>query len=484
MPGRRLTAWLLLTVLLAACLPMAEQSPGPTGVMPTAVQVGTPLPTRIPFPPGQLVDYIAQTGDTLPAVAAHFHTTVDEIRQANPGIPDYATTLPPGYPMRIPAYYVPLTSLPFPILADSEVVNGPSAVGFDVRSEIESRPGYLSQLSDYAFRRTRPAWEVIEVVARNYSLHPRLLLTLLEYQTHALTKPFPDEGDETYPLGYENTRFRGLYRQLLWAAEMLNDGYYGWRMGTLEDFDTRDGFLVRPDPWLNAGTVALQMLFAALEPQEDYQLAISPEGLLQTYLQLWGEPSSYAIELIPANLQQPELSLPFASNRTWSYTAGPHYSWGTSLPLGALDFAPPSPETGCYPSLEWVTAPAAGLVVRSGEASVVLDLDGDADERTGWVIFFFHIATAERIAAGTQVDKGDPIGHPSCEGGQSTGTHVHIARRFNGEWIPAGGALPFVLDGWVASYGAEPYEGTLTRGSRVVPASVASSAENRVSAGE
>jgi hypothetical protein len=36
------------------------------------------------------------------------------------------------------------------------------------------------------------------------------------------------------------------------------------------------------------------------------------------------------------------------------------------------------------------------------------------------------------------VKTGDRIGHPSCEGGAANATHVHIARRYNGEWIPAG----------------------------------------------
>ncbi|MES0340644.1 MAG: hypothetical protein ABUK15_11410, partial [Anaerolineales bacterium] len=69
-------------------------------------------------------------------------------------------------------------------------------------------------------------------------------------------------------------------------------------------------------------------------------------------------------------------------------------------------------------------------------------------------------------------------GHPSCEGGRATGTHVHLARKYNGEWIPAGGAIPFELGGWITAYGDDAYEGTLTRGSRVVPASSSGTEEN------
>mgnify|MGYP001817902260 FL=1 len=65
----------------------------------------------------------------------------------------------------------------------------------------------------------------------------------------------------------------------------------------------------------------------------------------------------------------------------------------------------------------------------------------------------------------TRVDVGDPIGHPSCEGGFSESTHLHFARKYNGEWIAADGPLPLILSGWqVFSSGAE-YEGTAVRGS-------------------
>jgi murein DD-endopeptidase MepM/ murein hydrolase activator NlpD len=271
-----------------------------------------------------------------------------------------------------------------------------------------------------------------------------------------------------------------LFRQLLWAAERLNDGYYGWRQGTLREFETADGRLYRPDPWQNAGTVAVQHLLAGLYGGGELDRALAPEGLSATYRSLWGDPFAAAMELIPGDLQQPELTLPFEPGRIWDFTGGPHPSWGTSLPHGALDFAPPAVQGGCVSSEEWAVAPAAGVIARSGESAVVLDLDGDGDERTGWTLFFFHIAEQGRIAAGQRVQAGALLGHPSCEGGRSTGTHFHLARRYNGEWLPAAGALPFTLDGWVAAAGGQPYEGTLTKGSLVVSACTCTTHANRI----
>jgi LasA protease len=468
-------------IMLAGCSATPEvNEPAPTPVEIFIDPGATPIPTRAPFPAGEIFSYTAQNGDTLEAIAAHFNSTVAEIRDANPDLPEAVTTLPAGYPMRIPAYYEPLGGPAFKILPDSEVANGPTAVGFDIENEIRSSPGYLAGLESYANDKQRTSWNVVEVISANYSINPRLLLALLEYQTGALSRPDVPDDVLRYPLGVEDFRWRGLYLQLSWAAERINNGYYGWRTGTLDELTLADGLVLRPDPWQNAGTVAVQSFFAGVYGEEEFERAVSPAGFYQTYYQLWGDPFELEQVFIPGSLQQPELILPFMPNRIWDFSGGPHHSWGTSLPLGALDFAPPSEQSGCIPSDEWFTAPADGVITRSEEATVVLDLDGDGDPRTGWVLFFYHIATEGRIPEGTAVRQGDLLGHPSCEGGRATGTHIHVARLYNGEWIPAGGSIPFVLDGWVAAYGDEPYEGTLMKGSKIVPASPSSKAENQI----
>jgi hypothetical protein len=119
--------------------------------------------------------------------------------------------------------------------------------------------------------------------------------------------------------------------------------------------------------------------------------------------------------------------------------------------------------------------------VRSDRNIVVLDLDGDGNEQTGWAIIYLHIANKNRIPAGTWVETGDFLGYPSCEGGRATGTHTHIARKFNGEWMTADGPIPFVLSGWRVHAGLQPYKGTLTRGDQVVVASQVGAFTSRIS---
>jgi hypothetical protein len=79
------------------------------------------------------------------------------------------------------------------------------------------------------------------------------------------------------------------------------------------------------------------------------------------------------------------------------------------------------------------------------------------------------------------VRAGDRIGHPSCEGGVTTGTHLHLARKYNGQWIPADGDLPFVMDGWVSSGAGWPYDGYLERGDVTLEACACRDDTNQIS---
>ena len=428
------------------------------------------------------MDYIAQTGDTLPGLAARFNTTVSEIFEANPIIPRDASTMPPGMPMKIPIYYRALWASPFQILPDHAFVNSPSSIGFSTSAFVAEHDGWLKSYRVYAGGAWRSGAGMVDYVANNYSLSPRLLLALLEYQTGALSK---SQMPPRSSLGLRRTYYESPYLQLVQAANILNNGYYGWRIGNLLEFDLADGSLLRPDPWQNAASVGIQYYYSHMFSGETYARATGPDGLARTYTSLFGNAWDDPTVLIPGSLLQPELTLPFRSGYTWAYTGAPHTAWGTGEPFAALDFAPPSEHSGCFVAEEeqYATAVADGFVIRSDLDGVLLDLDKDGDERTGWVIYYLHLATPGRVAAGQELQRGELMGYPSCEGGQVTGTHVHVARKFNGEWMPADGPVPFVMDEWVPHNGERAYQGTLTRHGITVTACECGDAFTAVSAG-
>jgi len=471
----------LLALALSSCAPRESTSSVENLITPRA-PTAIPAPTsgRPQYSPGELVDYIAQNGDTLPALASRFNTTVEEIMSANPVIPNDATTMPVGLPMKIPIYYLALWGTAYQSIPDDAFVNGPAHIGFNTSAFLATTNGWLKNYRVYAGGKNRTGAEMVDYVAINYSISPRLLLAILEYQGGALTQP--ERPSDKYLLGFRRTFYESPYLQLVIAANTLNHGYYSWRGGNLTEFDLLDHSLTRPDPWQNAGSVAMQYYFSRIFSGDKYYASIGPEGLARVYQTFFGDPWLDPTITIPGSLRQPDLRFPFLAGHVWAYTSGPHTGWGTSQPYAALDFAPASDVSGCYTVARdlHTTAMADGLIVRADVDGVILDLDKDGDERTGWVLFYLHTATDSRISVGREVKAGDPIGYPSCEGGSSTGTHVHVARKYNGEWILADGPLAFNLEGWIASGGEQIREGILTRGALVITACECSDFGTRV----
>ena len=125
---------------------------------------------------------------------------------------------------------------------------------------------------------------------------------------------------------------------------------------------------------------------------------------------------------------------------------------------------------------------ASGVVSRSGFGAVVVDLEGDGFTGTGWAITYMHLDNRDRVISGAKVNAGDRFGHPGCEGGVTNGTHVHIARTYNGRWISADGTLPFDIGGWVSGGAGVEYNGWLSKGDEVKVADVLLTPENAITA--
>lgn len=458
-------------------LPRATDTPLPsatpdllTRLLPPTPIPGSPEVTPTPDPPrpqptmrAEAEWYVVAPGDSLGAIAARYGVGPGQIILAN-GIlnPDLLSV---GQALEIPAPIVQPEGPSYKVLPDSALVYGPASILFDLGNFSGSWSSYLNTYSETVDGVELSGPGIVLQVAEQYSIDPRLLLALLEVQGGWVRSATVNGVAGTYPLGHIAPGSEGLFAQLSWAADQLNLGYYRWKSGWAGPFVFGDGRVVPAGSGINAGTAGVAQVFSQLVDVETWRQVMSEGGFAARYRELFGDPFLTAIEpLVPQAPEGAAMRLPFEDGTTWSFTGGPHPAWGSGAAWAALDFAPPGNALGCVWSNAWVTAVGDGPILRARNGEVVQDLDGDGHEQTGWVILYMHIHSTDRVQPGQLVHAGEAIGHPSCEGGLSNGTHVHLARRYNGEWIAADGPIPFNLDGWISGGLGAEYDGTMTRG--------------------
>ena len=453
-------------------------TPTPNDAKPVLTPTTTPIPSYDTAP----FLYYAQSGDMLSAVASRFGVKESEI--TSDADLTKTTLIDPGTLLVIPNHITEPMTPNIQIMPDAEVIFSFTAVKFDVHDYVQKAGGYLSTFRDYL---GSTGWingdDAVKRLAYENSINPRLILGLLEFESRWVQGQPVDAFHKDYPMGFNDYHFKGMSVQLVWAINNMAIAYYGWRAGTITHLQFPDGTTLRIDPRLNAGSVAIQYLFSRVHSQSQWEQIINPEsGFPAMFKEMFGDPWARAEAvnpIFPAALNQPPLTLPFEPGAEWSLTGGPHNAWGqistdfygqNHSVAAAIDFAPSTDHGGCDPTPTWVTAAAPGLVVRSDNGAVMVDLDGDGYEQTGWDILYMHVGKKDRVPVGTWLEVNDRIGHASCEGGVTTGTHLHFARKYNGEWVTADGPIPFIMDGWRVVAGEKAYEGKLVRGDQVVTA--------------
>ena len=418
--------------------------------------------TKEKYIPSQFDTYKTWNGDTLPIISRRFNINYELLQKANPNL-HKTDHLKKNVIVILPEISINTNPKPFLIIPDSEAIYGPGQLNLNIEEEVKKySQGWLWQIeagNEYLL----PGWQIVHNIAMEYSVNPRILLALIEYQSGLISGTTTTNSIIQYPLNVQEWKFAKLPNQLMWAAEQLNNGYYGWRHGRLKELKLAENEIYQLHPHLNAGTVAIYSFFSSLYSEPLFKKAIGPDGFSATYKQLFGDPFQYQIDIIQPGLSQPTIDLPFEPGVIWNYTGGPHNAWRDSGPWAAIDFAPQLAEPGCTESNDWIIAPADGIITRMGTGVVAQNLDNDGSELTGWTLIYAHLLPEKyKLRVGKIIQKGERLGRPSCEGElETTGTHLHFARKYNGEWIPADGPPIFQLDKWHVIGEHRPYRGKL-----------------------
>jgi LasA protease len=430
----------------------------------------TPVPLieaiPIPTPDGPPFSYhVLEEGESLSYISWLYDTPIEDLVAMNDlAGPD--ALIQTGQSLRIPLQLDTIAPKHL-LLPDSEVVYSPGYIDFNIKEFIESKAGYLVGYSEYVDGQQLTGVEIVERVAQQFSVGPRLLLALLEHYGGWVTNPQPTAEAINRMLGPNNPRGASLYLALGWTANRINAGYYGYKRDGFWVFSLGDRKRAVTPQGLNAGTVGVQNILALHSDWDTWQQELSPDGLLKDYRILFGDPKAHAVEpLVPKSLVQPSLSLPWAKGQGFYVSSGPHPAYADGSGWAAIDFGPPDILGNCFYSNEPSTAAGSGVIVVARNGAVELDLDGDGNIQTGWVLQYLHLVldADQPVQVGQQVNQGDIIGYASCEGGLADSSHLHFSRRYNGEWMEAGGSVPMNLSGWIVQRTLAPYEGFLKNG--------------------
>ncbi|HMQ55105.1 MAG TPA: LysM peptidoglycan-binding domain-containing protein, partial [Anaerolineae bacterium] len=288
--------------------------------------IATAVPA-MPIPTPAMEPYAYHTvavGESLTYIAELYETEIETLVRLN-GLSGPDAFIQIDQVLRIPL----ATDDPGPsdfILPDSEVIYSPAYVDFDTAKFAKKKGGYLVDYVEYVDGYARTGPEIIELIAERFGVGPRLLLALLEHYGGWVTNPTLSEEKISMPLGPRNIYANSLYHGLAFTANRINAGYYGYKRDGFWVFELADYSRAVTPQGLNAGTVGIQNLLAVHSDGDTWLEELGPDGLMATYRKLFGDPAKYALKqpVVPFDLTQPPLSLPWGQGKGFYFTSGPH----------------------------------------------------------------------------------------------------------------------------------------------------------------
>lgn len=247
------------------------------------------------------------------------------------------------------------------------------------------------------------------------------------------------EGKLQYAAGIKSSRLKGFDQQMEWLTSKLVEHYYGHKYDEPTEIPTI--------PNLNAGSFAVHSVLALTNGEDALDPTKLPERgrrFIAIYRRFrdpledvwWKPPQGREQASAPRVGQQdnaigilqtqPYMLLPWTDDESWHFTGGPHNYSGNccSRPWSSLDYAPQGP-AGCdWTSYSQVKAARRGTVVESSYALVKVDHQQEVWEEP-WLTSYFHLRS-RTVTEGNNVTTNTMLGYPSCQGGATSGVHLHF----------------------------------------------------------
>ncbi|MGD9007805.1 MAG: fibronectin type III domain-containing protein, partial [Desulfobacteraceae bacterium] len=298
-------------------------------------------------------------------------------------------------------------------------------------------------IEDYLLQNAPHLVEYAETISHwcGYSsISPKIIIALIEYQTGLISNKQPDLNDMQKPLSSLSDS-TGFSMQVKDVAAQLADGYYSWRKNQQpSDQNILENFL---DQKSNVQLKAQQQNFRNLY----YQLfpEISESGDAQQLQSL----------VYGAAPTDNFLQLPYPVGESWNYGGSHTYNGSGDYPQSSLDFNGGSWSWGTDTSDLWVVAAHGGQVVVHSSCNVeVVGSDG-------WSTTYYHldnvvVETDQTVTRNTPLaNYADNSAQALCQGGSSSGPHVHFSLKYDGSYEHLDGVK---LSGFSVHTGRDSYD--------------------------
>lgn len=279
--------------------------------------------------------------------------------------------------------------------------------------------------------------EVILHWAGYASINPKLLLALIELKSELISEPDPEKL--TSPLQGLSAK-QGFDQQIEDVALQLSARFYAFEQALAQQSTQR----------ITANTPATLALVSLLKLDNSHTHQQTAKSLNQHSINdlLFGYSALFDGESLlidPLKNQQQlntpqviepaanfSLSFPWPSSYAW-YSGGAHSNTGSGYPYSSLDFNNGSGGWGS--STPWVQASHGGTVTRYSSCNIRVT------HPNGYATSYYHMDNLQ-YRSGDVVQAGAWLGRYAsnysqalCEGGQSSGPHLHWSLLYNGRFV-------------------------------------------------
>ncbi|MCH9698782.1 MAG: peptidoglycan DD-metalloendopeptidase family protein [Gammaproteobacteria bacterium] len=328
-------------------------------------------------------------------------------------------------------------------ISDHHFVYNSDLVNFNLNEYLKTHAPHLLPYSEY-----------ISHWSGYYSISPKVILALIEMQSSMISQPgTPGSMDNPLEQLAEETGFNEQIKDVL--AHLYSDFYQYQTNNQQRKSEVNDT--------VNAATYALMNLLRGDISKDEFASRVESDktGFKDVYKQLF--PNEATSELnktvnIPQGAQPPAgfLQFPWKIGESWRFGGVHTTTGGATGAMSSLDFwEKNSGGWGSDTSSYFVTASHAGTVTVFSSCSVRVTA------ANGWMTSYYHldsltVTNGQTVAANQTLGVyADNQSQALCNGGSSSGPHVHWSLLNNGSYTSLSGVD---LGGYIVHPGRHSYD--------------------------